>query len=59
VTERVYSVLQVNPYALALLDRMKIPARDARSESWDEFARPAAPDLDFVFTAIGRLEPEA
>ena len=40
----------VNPRTVALLDRLNHPARDFRSKSWDEFAAPEAPDLDFVFT---------
>jgi arsenate reductase len=41
---------RVNPHALALLERMKIPAEGARSKSWDEFAAPGAPAIDFVIT---------
>jgi arsenate reductase (thioredoxin) len=40
----------VNPHALALLERMGIPTEGLRSKPWDEFARPEAPKLDFVFT---------
>ncbi len=51
----------VNPFALELLGRNRIDASNARSKSWDEFARPAAPKLDFVFTvcdqAAGELCP--
>lgn len=41
---------RVNPHATALLERLRIPASDARSKSWDEFAVPGAPELDFVIT---------
>ena len=41
---------QVNPYALELLAKHRIPAAGLRSKSWDEFARPGAPQMDFVFT---------
>ena len=41
----------VNPYALALLERMGISTQGARSKSWDEFATPDAPVMDFIFTA--------
>jgi arsenate reductase len=41
---------RVNPHALALLERMRIPAPDARSKSWDEFAATGAAELDFVIT---------
>lgn len=41
---------KVNPYALELLEKNRLPTADLRSKSWDEFARPGAPTLDFVFT---------
>ncbi len=40
----------VHPIALQLLQHMNIPTRELRSKSWDEFAGPGAPHLDFVFT---------
>jgi protein-tyrosine-phosphatase len=40
----------VHPIAIALLDRMQLPTVGLRSKSWDEFAAPGAPRLDFVFT---------
>ncbi|HEX4097390.1 MAG TPA: arsenate reductase ArsC [Caulobacteraceae bacterium] len=41
---------EVNPHALALLTQMHYPTDGMRSKSWDEFAGPDAPRLDFVFT---------
>jgi len=41
---------RVNPLALALLKRENFATRELRSKSWDEFAVPGAPALDFVFT---------
>ena len=41
---------RVNPLALELLAQMKIPADDARSKSWDEFAAPGAVEFDFIIT---------
>jgi protein-tyrosine-phosphatase len=41
---------KVNPLALNLLRKMNYDASAARSKSWDEFATPEAPALDFVFT---------
>jgi arsenate reductase len=40
----------VNPIALEVLRDAGIPATGARSKSWDEFAAPGAPQMDFVFT---------
>ena len=48
----------VNPYALQLLARMRIPADGARSKAWDEFAKPGAPQLDFVFTVCDNAAGE-
>ena len=45
-----YPAGQVNPYALELLQRLALPLENPRSKSWDEFAAPGAPHLDFVFT---------
>jgi len=44
---------RVNPNALALLERMNIPADGARSKSWDEYAAPGSPPIDFVITVCG------
>lgn len=44
---------EVNPHAIALLERTKLPTADLRSKPWDEFDRsknPNAPALDFVIT---------
>ena len=49
---------RVNPHALALLARMGIPAEGARSKSWDEFAAPGAPELDFVITVCDNAAGE-
>jgi arsenate reductase len=40
----------VNPFALGLLEKLNYTTDFARSKSWDEFASPGAPALDFVFT---------
>ncbi len=49
---------RVNPNALALLKRLDFPAEGARSKSWDEFAKPGAPELDFVFTVCDNAANE-
>ena len=41
---------QVNPYALDLLKGLNYDVSGLRSKSWDEFAAPGAPQMDFVFT---------
>jgi arsenate reductase len=41
---------QVHPMAVELLQRMNLPVENLRSKSWDEFAAPGAPPLDFIFT---------
>lgn len=41
---------EVNPHAIPLVESLGFAASDFRSKSWDEFAAPGAPPLDFVFT---------
>ena len=48
----------VHPIALELLQHMKLPAQGLRSKSWDEFAKPGAPRLNFVFTVCDRAAAE-
>ena len=48
----------VHPAALELLDSLRLPIAGLRSKSWDEFARPGAPDMDFVITVCDRAEGE-
>jgi arsenate reductase len=40
----------VNPLALQVLASFDYPTEGLRSKPWDEFARPGAPAMDFVFT---------
>jgi len=49
---------RVNPFAIATLRRFGLPAEGLRSKSWDEFAGPAAPRLDFVFTVCDNAAGE-
>lgn len=44
----------VHPLALDTLRRNHLPVDGLRSKSWDEFATPHAPQLDFVFTVCDR-----
>jgi len=41
---------RVNPLALEMLQHNRMPIDGLRSKNWDEFAKPVAPRLDFVFT---------
>lgn len=49
---------QINPYALALLDRLNYDTSGLRSKSWDEFAQPESPRMDFVFTVCDNAAAE-
>jgi arsenate reductase len=40
----------VNPFALKVLNALDYPSEGMRSKSWEEFAQPGAPVMDFVFT---------
>lgn len=48
----------VHPLALELLEQMEFPTADLRSKSWDEFAGPGAPTLDFIFTVCDNAAGE-
>jgi protein-tyrosine-phosphatase len=49
---------RVHAYALDLLRRMNHPTDGLRPKSWDEFARPGAPALDFAFTVCDNAAGE-
>src|SRR6202008_1937441 len=49
---------RVHPQALRQLEIAKLPTDRARSKNWDEFARPGAPQLDFVFTVCDNAAKE-
>ncbi len=49
---------QVNPFALEALKKNRFPVCDLRSKSWDEFSKPGAPMLDFVFTVCDKAAGE-
>src|SRR5512139_1781703 len=47
-----------NPFAIELLANNRVPTEGLRSKSWDEFATPDAPKLDFVFTVCDSASGE-
>jgi protein-tyrosine-phosphatase len=49
---------RVNPFAIELLASKNFPVDNLRSKSWDEFAVPAAPKMDFVFSVCGNAAGE-
>ncbi len=48
----------VNPFAIRVLESLDYPTDDLRSKSWDEFATPGAPAMDFVFTVCDTAAAE-
>jgi arsenate reductase len=49
---------RVNPFTLETLRALGLPAEGLRSKSWDEFAKPGAPPIDFIFTVCGSAAAE-
>jgi len=49
---------EVNPFALELLRQLQLPVDGLRSKSWDEFAQPGAPQMNFVFTVCDNAAGE-
>lgn len=48
----------VDPHALTLLKTLGFDTTTLRSKSWEEFARPGAPEMDFVFTVCDETAGE-
>lgn len=49
---------QPHPYTIDVLKGLNHDTSFARSKSWDEFATPDAPEMDFVFTVCDRAAAE-
>src|SRR5438093_2622115 len=49
---------QVNPHAIQLLQSLGYDTSGFRSKSWNEFAKPGAPALDFAFTVCDNAAGE-
>ena len=49
---------KIHPYALDLLTNLGHDVTGLRRKSWEEFARPGAPALDFVFTVCDNAARE-
>jgi arsenate reductase len=49
---------QIHPLSLETLERSHLPTDGLRSKSWNEFAGPDAPQMDFVFTVCGNAANE-
>ena len=49
---------RVHPQALRQIEIAKLPTEGLRSKYWDEFAKPGAPELHFVFTVCDNTAKE-
>ena len=49
----------VHPQALAILRRLNYEVGGFRSKSWEEFSKPGAPEMDFVFTVCDNAAAES
>jgi arsenate reductase len=48
----------VRPEALKQLHAANLPTENARSKSWEEFSKPSAPQMNFVFTVCNNAAKE-
>jgi arsenate reductase len=49
---------RVRPEALRQIERAQLPTEGLRSKDWDEFAKPGAPQMNFVFTVCDNSAKE-
>lgn len=50
---------KVNPFAIEQVRQLGYPIDELRSKSWDEFAEPGAPQMDFIITVCSNAAGEA
>ncbi len=50
---------KVHPMAIEVVNSLGYPISELRSKSWDEFALPDAPQIDFIFTVCDKAAGEA
>jgi arsenate reductase len=53
-----YPTGRVNPNAIKQLETARLPVSHLRSKNWNEFAKPGAPKMDFVFTVCDNAANE-
>jgi len=49
----------VNPLALELIEKNQLPNKGLRSKDWNEFSKPGAPFMHFVFTVCDQAAAES
>ena len=49
---------EINPHTIETLKKLNYVTDDLRSKSWDEFAVPGAPEVQFVFTVCDQAAQE-
>jgi len=49
---------KVNPFAIELLERNRLPTSGLRSKAWDEYAQPGAPVMDIIITVCDQAAGE-
>jgi arsenate reductase len=53
-----HATAHIRPEAIKQLQTAKLPTEGLRSKNWDEFAKPGAPQLNFVFTVCDNAAKE-
>ena len=49
---------KVNPFAVEKVESVNYPTESLRSKSWDEYATPDAPKMDFIITVCDNAAGE-